>query len=134
MATQGDFQGAAGTGYYSFPVTNISGSPCLITGYFTASIWTPQGDPIYAPDQFQNITIEPNQSTAPFTLGVEQTATITISIGETPVGSAICPQIGAFHLAPPGQTGGAFLQVSEPPPYDHVACQSFMNIYPSVLG
>ena len=103
------FQGAAGTGYYTFGLLNRGDVPCQVGGYFGVSIFGVNGQLLVASVPRAPVTAD-GAGVTPILLGPGVTATFVVSVVEN--GTARCPSIGTFDLIPPDAYSPAVVQVS----------------------
>ncbi len=97
VVTFAAWNGAGGTGFYSFKVVN-HGTPCQIGGWFGAAVYSPSGQELSG-----TATREMNPSNGkpaePLLLASGATASFGLTVTEN--SPTPCPSIGAFHVTPP---------------------------------
>lgn len=104
------YQGAAGTGYYSFDVVNASSTSCEIGGYFGVTIYSTSGQQIS--DHATDVQSQSGGGATPVALAPGATASFDVQVLENGTG---CPDMGSFGFIPPNATTTAQVTLTRPP-------------------
>jgi hypothetical protein len=108
------WNGAAGTAFYLFQITNTSTSACQVGGFFGVSIYDRDGHLL---EQNSPPTL-PNESgpATPLLLSPGGLGHLAVSFSESGATNAPCSSIGSFHLIPPNARAQVQVQVSPTKP------------------
>jgi hypothetical protein len=125
------WNGAAGTAFYLFQITNTSATSCQVGGFFGVSLYDRDGHLLT--DKTVRSTNLPNESgpATPLLLAPGNVAHFVVSFSEN---GESCPSIGSFHLIPPNARSQLQVSLSPPPGTTYVYCSSPVQVSPTKSG
>lgn len=125
------WNGAAGTAFYLFQITNTSATSCQVGGFFGVSLYDPNGHVLT--DKTVRSTNLPNETgpATPLLLAPGNVAHFVVSFSET---GETCPSIGSFHLVPPNARTQLQVSLSPPAGTTYVYCSPPVQVSPTKPG